>query len=58
MGSEPRNPTLPAQGMEEDSVSLGMWIKVTCVSLSPCFMALGLSVIIKKMGGLPWWHSG
>ena len=34
MGSEPRNPTLPVQGMEENSVRLGMGIKVACVSLS------------------------
>ena len=42
MGSEPRNPPLPVQGMEENSVRLGMGIKVACVSLS-------LSVIIRKI---------
>lgn len=42
MESEPTNPTLPVQGMEEDSVRLGMGIKVACVSLS-------LGVIIRKI---------
>lgn len=65
MGSGPRKPSSPAQGMEEESVSLGAQNEVACVSRGLCSMALGLSVIIRKTGtvlaskkGLSWGSNG
>lgn len=65
VGSGPRKPSSPAQGMEEESVSLGAQNEVACVSRGLRSMALGLSVIIRKMGtmlaskkGLSWGSNG